>query len=48
MVELILEPCILDAHVLFLEGHLPKHGRAPAAATRWALEGLPNHDVLGP
>jgi hypothetical protein len=48
MVELILEPHILDAHVLFLEGHLPKHGGAPTAATCQALHCLPNCDVLGP
>jgi hypothetical protein len=48
MVDLILELCILDAHVLFLEGHLPKHGRAPVAATFRALHCLPDHDVLGP
>jgi hypothetical protein len=47
MVELVLEPCILDVHVLFLEGHLPKHGGAPATATREALHHLPNRDVLG-
>jgi hypothetical protein len=48
MVDLVLEPRIVDVHVLFLEGHLPKHGKAPAAATRQALHCLPNRDVFGP
>jgi hypothetical protein len=48
MVELVLQPCILDEHVLFLKGLLPKHGRAPTAAARRALHCLPNRDVLGP
>jgi hypothetical protein len=48
MVEPVLEPRILDAHVLFLKGHLPKHGGAPATATRWVWSYLPNRDVPGP
>jgi hypothetical protein len=34
--------------VLLLEGHLAKHGEAPAAAAGRALHRLPNGDVLGP
>jgi hypothetical protein len=48
MVDLVLEARIFDAHVLFLEGHLPKHGRAPAAATFQDLHCLLDHEVLGP
>jgi hypothetical protein len=48
MFELVLEPCILNVHVLFLKGLIPKHGGAPTAATRRAMHWLLNHDVLGP
>lgn len=45
-VEFILEPCILDAQVLLLQGDLPKHGRAAAAAAHWGAHGLPDGQVL--
>ena len=46
-VELVLEPRVLDAQVLLLEGHLPEHGGAPAAAAHRAVHGLPDRHVLG-
>jgi hypothetical protein len=45
--KLILAPHILGAYVLFVEGHLPKHGGAPATATSRPLRCLLNCDVLG-